>query len=376
MSDLRAQPSQWASPRHAAVACGLLLNLAPIRPAAAQVFTPVTSPDLTQHVAFALGATWVDVDGDGALDVYVVTGFSTNNSNVLYRNSGGTFVRVFGSPAVLDSADTPCSTWADFDNDGDVDAYVSNLVATGGMLFRNEGGGALVHDGGGLPGAWPKGTGCAWGDYDNDGHLDLVVAALFGQGGITTGNRLFHNDGDGTFTEITTGPAVTTLDSHHHPTWSDYDGDGDLDLFFATGPVGSVDTDRLYRNELVETGTATFTSIAGTPIATDTRDSQQLGWIDYDNDGDLDLFAVNYTTRPNELYRNDGGTFVRLTTGPLATDAGASHGAAWGDYDLDGDLDVYVARDLGQHNGYYRNEGGDTFTRVTTGAFVNDARSN
>ncbi|HEX5095097.1 MAG TPA: FG-GAP-like repeat-containing protein, partial [Acidimicrobiia bacterium] len=328
---------------------------------------------LALHVAFSLGASWVDYDGDGDLDLYVVTGFSANNENVLYRNDQGTLVRVTGVPLVEDAADSPCSAWGDYDNDGAIDAFVSNLVASGGMLFH----GGVLDTTAGVTSTALKGTGCAWGDYDNDGRLDLVVSALFGQGNIVTGNRLFHGGGNGTFTEVTVGPMVTTQDTHHHPTWADYDGDGDLDLFFATGPVGSTDTDRMYRNLLRETGAATFAAITTAPIATDARDSQQLSWVDYDDDGDLDLYAVNYTSLGNQLYRNDGGgAFTKITTGTIVTDTGANHGVVWGDFDLDGDQDAYVARDNTQSNRYYRNEGNGTFTRISAGAHVTELRSN
>src|SRR5262245_2564073 len=342
----------------------------------AQTFTPVASPAIAAHVAFSLGASWVDYDGDGDLDLYVVTGFANPRDNALYRNDAGTFVAVTGVSLVQDGSDTACSAWADIDNDGDVDAFVSNLAAGDGRLYRASAPGHLAVDlAAGLP-ATLKGVGCAWGDYDNDGFVDLVIAALYGQGGIDTGNRLFHNDGDGTFTEVTTGPAVTTFSTHHHPTWADYDGDGDLDLFFATGSIsGGTNPDHMYRNLKVETGTATFEAITTGIIATDVRSSQCLQWIDYDNDGDLDLFAVNYNTVPCQLYRNDGASFTKITTGALVTDLGNMHGATWGDFDLDGDLDVYVALDLSQSNRYYRNDGGDVFMRVTTGAFVNEARS-
>ena len=355
-----------------------LILLLAASPAHAQTFVSVVNADLAAHVSFALGAAWVDFDGDGDFDLYVTTGFAANNDNVLYRNDAGTLVRVTGVPIVQDAADSPCSAWGDWNNDGLVDAFVSNLVAQGGMLYRGTGGGALALDGtAGVTSAALKGTGCAFGDYDEDGALDLVVAALNGQGGIVTGNRLFHNQGDGTFAEVTTGPAVTTLDSHHHPTWADYDGDGDVDLFFGTGPVGATDTDRMYRNLLRETGAATFEAITTAPIATEARDSQQLSWVDYDDDGDLDLYAVNYTSVPNQLYRNDGaGVFTKILLGTIVTDTGANHGVVWGDFDLDGDLDAYVARDNAQSNRYYRNDGGDTFTRISTGAHVTEGRSN
>ena len=107
----------------------------------------------------------------------------------------------------------------------------------------------------GLSGVGVRGTGCAWGDYDADGFVDLVLAVYDGVLGMNGPSRLFRNRGDGTFEETTAGDMATTPDTHHHVTWSDFDGDGDLDLFFATGPVGSLAPDRMYRNLRVESGT-------------------------------------------------------------------------------------------------------------------------
>jgi hypothetical protein len=372
---MRALDIPLATGPTGALAIAAMLALA--APARGQNFTPVVSADIAAHVSFSTGVSWVDWDHDGDLDLFVVTGFAANNHNVLYRNDAGTFSRLLGVPMAQDGAESVCSTWADFDNDGDVDAFVSNLVNAGGMLYEGHAGAGLtLNTTAGIGGIGLKGTGAAWGDYDNDGDVDLVIAALVGQGGITTPNRLFHNDGDATFTEITAEPPVSMLDSCHHPTWSDYDGDGDLDLFFASGGPGFTKRDQLYRNQLRETGAATFVRITTGVIATDFRDSQVLSWVDYDNDGDLDLYAVNYSSVPNQLYRNDGGTFTKVVAAGIATDAGAAHGVVWGDFDNDGDQDAYVARDLRQSNRYYRNEGDGTFTTVTTGLFVNEALSN
>lgn len=362
----------------AAVTAAALGTLAPAGTARAQTFTPAGIPDIAAHVSFSLGASWVDYDNDGDLDLYVVTGFAPNNDNVLYRNDGGgALTRVTGVPLTMDAAESACSTWGDYDNDGDIDAFVSNLVNRGGLLYEGHAGADLtLNSAAGITEAAGKGTGAAWGDYDNDGQLDLVVAALYGQGGINTGNLLYHNSGDGTFARVLTGPEVSTLDSHHHPTWSDYDGDGDLDLFFATGGAGSLKLDRIYRNMLKESGAATFEPITTGPIATDFRDAQTLSWVDYDNDGDLDLYAINYSSVPNQLYRNDGGAFTKITTGAIVTDAGAAHGVVWGDFDNDGDQDAYVVRDLHQSNRYYRNEGDGSFTSIVTGSFVNEGLSN
>ncbi len=344
--------------------------------AAAQDFVPVTSAAINGLVTFATGAAWVDFDLDGDLDLYVVTSFSANNNNAMFRNDGGdTFTRVFG-PLTSDGGETVCSTWADVDNDGDLDAFVSGLDVDGSALYRSAAGTYALDGISGLTALSIKGTGCAWGDYDGDGHVDLILSVLDGVLGMNSADRLFHNNGNGTFTEVTTGPVVTSRGFHHHPTWADFDGDGDLDLFVASGNVGSLGPDRMYRNQLRETASATFTEITTGVLALDARDSQVLSFADYDNDGDLDCYAINYTSVGNQLYRNDGADFVKITSGPIVAFAPGSHGVAWGDYDNDGDLDVYVVRDNAQSNLYYRNDGGDTFTSVTTGAFVTTPRSN
>lgn len=346
-------------------------------PCSAQTFVAVASPAIASHIGFSTGAAWVDYDGDGDLDLYVVTAFGANNDNVLYRNDGGgVFTRITAVPLTSDGAFTVCSTWADVDNDGDLDCFVSGLDSAGGALYRSSGGGVLTLDpASGVTGLSIKATGCAFGDYDADGHVDLVLSLINGALGMSGGNRLFHNDGDGTFTEINVAPFAADPASFHHPTWTDFDGDGDLDVCFASGGVGALRLDRIYRNLLVESGIPDFVRITTGVFFSETRDSQVLSWVDYDNDGDLDCYAINYASVPNQLYRNDGAVFTKITTGDIVTNTGAFHAVAWGDYDNDADLDVYVVRDNNQTNRYYRNNNDGTFTSITTGAFVTTNRS-
>ncbi len=137
-----------------------------------------------------------------------------------------------------------------------------------------------------------------------------------------------------TFTRITSGPLVTDFGGFLGASWGDYDGDGYADLFVANNQKQNL----LFHNE----GNGSFTKITAGEIITDQAISYSATWGDYDNDGDLDLFVAN-RGGGNFLYRNDGASFTRMKDGPIATDNFGSISASWGDYDNDGDLDLFVA---------------------------------
>src|SRR6266536_1263721 len=164
-------------------------------------------------------------------------------------------------------------------------------------------------------------TGCAWADYDNDGYLDLFVSN-FG----TPFNFLYHNNGDGSFTRVTNGIIATAQGQAEGAAWADYDNDGDLDLFVSVGLGGN---DLLYRNN----GDGTFTKVTSGPVVQSGGNSRGCAWGDYDNDGSLDLFVANEQGQNNFLFHNNGdGTFARIASGSIVNDGGASYGCAWGDY--------------------------------------------
>jgi fibronectin type 3 domain-containing protein len=204
---------------------------------------------------------------------------------------------------------------------------------------------------GGLPiGDTGDGMGAAWCDYDGDGDVDLY----FTNDG--TGNVLADNNGDGSFTDATSGP-LGDAGSGAAGVWGDYDNDGDPDVYIVNTGGANV----LLRND----GGGTFTDVTAGPLG-DTGDGYGAAWADYDLDGDIDLYFAN-SGAANKLLRNDGGgVFTDATTGPLG-DAGAGRGVAWGDYDADGDPDLYVAN-YGSANRLLRNDGGGVFTDVASGA--------
>lgn len=196
----------------------------------------------------------------------------------------------------------------------------------------------------------------AFADYDGDGDADFFV------GFNGTPNRLYRNT-SGVFVDVGVAAAVADARATRAAAWSDYDQDGDPDLLVGFTPgVGSVL--KLYRND--QGRFTDVTSDAG--IARDSAAVRQLSWVDYDGDGDLDLF-VALRDRPNLMFRNDAGRFTDVAAAIGLADPRRSVGAIWFDYDADGDLDLYVANQDGDKNGLFRADGGH-FTDVADAAGV------
>ena len=330
----------------------------------AQPFTRIDIGALVSDQGDSRSVNFVDYDNDGDLDLFVSNGPQAGSTNFLYRNDGeGVFTKIAEDPIVSDHTPSVGTTWGDYDNDGDLDLYVTNWYGQPNQLYANNGDGTFDRITTGPPVADPGFSEAAsWGDYDADGDLDLYVANSDG----SLRNALYTNKGDGSFTRVDSGAPVTDTRASRSVSWVDYDADGDLDLF-VTNEFSQVND--LYRNLRVETGTPTFVRITTGAIATDEGSSISSSWGDYDNDGDLDLFVAN-AGQNNALYTNNGdGTFAALTEGPVVNDGGSSYGSTWGDYDNDGDLDLFVTnafRGL-TTNFLYANNGDGTFTRITDG---------
>lgn len=353
--------------------------------AQAQLFTKVSdanNPIVTSPLqTFYEGASWVDYDNDGRLDLFIA-------KSGLYHNDGnGAFTKMLNTG--LNTSTGIGNTWSDYDNDGFIDCFISGGGSRGSSLFHNDGNGTFsrVTVGDVADSTRLRGWGSAFGDYDNDGFIDIVIAAPLGFAGITDSNKVLHNNGNGTFTRVDTSLIAQHAGAYTVPSWYDYDLDGDVDLFIGCGPVnGTVVPDSLYENNLFPGGSAYFTSSIPSPLSTDPRDGQLWNWIDFDNDGDLDGFVTSYTGTsttgyPNHFYRNDNGTYIKLTVadvGPIVGDADISLANIWEDFDNDGDMDCIVINDGGQNNIYYQNNweaGSSLFTKIITEPFCNSPAS-
>ena len=282
-------------------------------------------------------AAWGDFDGDGDLDL-AMTGLTTAGvpTTVIYRNDGGTFTPVAGT---FTGVFVGSVAWGDYDGDGDLDLLVTGTATAGQIgtpvtrLYRNDGGGVFTS----VPHPFPNcylGS-AAWGDYNNDGKLDVIITGINETGALVAG--LWRNNGDGTFTDA--GANLPGMDIGA-VAWGDYDNDGDLDLLFCGNSNDGWIT-RIYRNN-----GGTFTNANAGLLG---LIWSSAAWGDYDNDGDLDLMVIGYDpvaqVHRSILYRNDGGTFV---------DSGATFhnlilgAVSWVDYDNDGRLDLSLA---GNENG-------------------------
>ncbi|MFO7639399.1 MAG: CRTAC1 family protein [bacterium] len=307
----------------------------------------LTGPVVTDGGS-SYGCAWGDCDNSGLPDLFVS---NYNENNFLYLNTGdSTFTRVTTGRVVTDGGRSTGSAWADYDCDGLLDLFVCNRDQVN-FLYRNEGGGQFARiTTGAIATDVANSSAAAWADYDNDGLPDLVVAD------VQSPIRLYRNEGGGQFIPVTSGPPGTDTSHCSGASWGDYDNDGYLDLFVATGVLGMY-PDLLYRNNR----DGTFTKVTDSPVVNDRTWAGGAAWADVDNDGDLDLFVGGYDGN-NRLYLNDGqGEFARIDTGVLVQEGGYIMGVGWADYDRDGHLDLFTARNnyFGGYSRLYRNDGND-----------------
>jgi hypothetical protein len=265
---------------------------------------------------------------------------------------------LFSAPGGMPNA------WADLDNDGQLDEFVGFRGRPNRLYRQNHGRFEDVAAAVGLADNIET-RAAAWGDYDADGNIDMYVGFIDG-----TPNKLYRNDpaaGAGSqherhFTDVAHALGVDLVGVTRQVSWIDYDNDGDLDLFIAFRDQPN----RLFRND-----GGRFTDVTRESGIGDTRKTVGAVWFDMDGDGDLDLFVANQNGDTNGLFRNDGGHFVDVARewgveAPRASEEFGGVGPAVADYDGDGRFDLFVAN-YGP-SALYRNDGGRRFVDVTKAA--------
>ena len=362
-------------------------------------FADVTVVAGVGDTSWSMGCAAADYDNDGHTDLYV----TNYGRNTLYRNLGtGRFADVTTEADVGDMGWGTGASFGDYDRDGDVDLYVANyvdfsldyespipclwknvkvycgpvgLLPAADVFYRNNGDGTFSEwtKQAGLQGEKFYGMSALFGDYDNDGWPDLLVA------NDSTPNLLFRNLQDGRFAEeaLMAGVAYSgegVTQGCMGAAWGDYDNDGLFDLFVTNF---ADEYNALYRNE----GGGFFADVsfvAGIGAAPAELVSWGTGFFDYDNDGDRDLFVANGHTYPqadlprvnssykqaNSLFENRGGRLVEVSAvaGPGFALRRVGRGTSFADYDGDGDIDLFVLnlngpptllRNDGDHDNHY-----------------------
>ena len=362
-------------------------------------FTDVTTVAGVGNTGYGMGCVAADYDNDGNTDLYL----TNYGENILYRNNGdGTFIDVTAHARVGggDKWSSSCA-FVDTDHDGNLDLYVVNYLdyditkdqdwydsrgrriysnpqvyaGVSDTLYRNNGDGKFtdVTKRSGVYNNDGKGLGVTCGDYDNDGRIDIYVA------NDTTPNFLYRNIGDGRFVDI--GPFAGAAYNEHGVAeggmgvdFGDYNNDGALDIFVTNF---SNETNTLYHNT-ADGALIDFTNIAGLGEVSFLKLAFGTKFFDANNDGILDLFVTNGHLYPTEsdaleyaqtdqLFINTGeGTFVDASeqAGEYFSIRRVGRGAAFGDYDNDGDTDIFVVN-LNEEGVLLRNEDGNKLNWLT-----------
>jgi len=267
------------------------------------LFASISTLPLTATRTGGISASWADYDQDGYLDLFVANGhagLSERLNDSLYRGlPDGTFVAVTEAevgPVVRDGLPTWSGVWFDADGDGAQDLLVMHGNAWPRLYHNNRDGTLTPVEAASLASAGGDGT-AAVGDFDNDGRLDLFITR--GSIGKTS---LLRNMGDGPFEDVTSNAGISRpIGSWPNGSWVDYDNDGWLDL-----AVTSYDANALYRNR----GDGTFHLVDTGNLRTDGENTVTAAWGDYDDNGfpDLLLSCGDSVPYPNHLYRNNGNS--------------------------------------------------------------------
>lgn len=326
----------------------------------AQIFELVPG-DITSFPSDSRSVNFLDLNKDGWEDIFISNGRKGGQADLLYLNNGdGSFSRIEDQEIVQAGNPSDGASFADFNNDGHIDGIISSWYGAEDLLYLNNGTGQLIYqsDAGIVPGSYAETA--AFGDYDQDGWLDLYIT----NSGQSKANYLYRNLRNGKFEWIKDHILVNELRLSRAAIWTDFNNDGKMDLFVANESNAA--------NDLYEgLGNGEFKRFSNDSIVLATMGSMTASWGDIDNDGDLDLFVGNsayFKGERNQLYRNEGGSFTEVMDDPVSSFEGCTFGSAFGDFDNDGDLDLAIANgfcDSNLQNKLYENQGDGSFVEIS-----------
>ncbi len=328
-----------------------------------QTFTKLNDPTINNSNGDWYSVAPIDIDNNYTLDL--VLGGNSTYAYFLHEDSMNfTFNNV--QNFVTQTGNALGGFWADIDNDCDLDLFWSNQQGNGqNYLYKNNGDRTFTRITNSILATDVLyGSTCSWGDYDNDGLIDLHVSrrslSLAGLNDI-----VYRNTGNFTFARLDTGDIGNRINPSSCSSWVDYDNDGDLDLYVIVRSNTNNDF-------FINNGNGTFTRNTTASITTSGGNSTGGSWGDYNNDGFLDVFITNASGQKNQLFKNNGnGSFTEIFTGAIVNDQHNSFGSVWTDFDNDGYLDMFITNNSNlwaKNNLLYKNNGNGTFSKITSGS--------
>lgn len=325
-----------------------------------QEFTELT-PISLPGILFS-SAAWGDYDNDNDLDILVSGNSGSSVISQIYNNK---LNDLFEESVTLPGTNWGSLEWGDYNNDGYLDAVITGTYVSGKAftkIFRNNGNNTFS-DQSSINLVNVMFGSSSWGDYDNDGDLDLLITGLTEQSVAVS--KIYQNNGNNTFSEKTSiliGITDSSVD------WGDYDNDGDIDIVLCGNSIEGRIT-KVYENN----GNSSFSEIYTANLIGVC--SGTVAWGDYDNDSYLDILVtgaaiISGTSVPvSKIYHND--RFNKFTEQTTISLYGVNQGSStWGDYDNDGDLDILINGYLGPVTKIYRNNGNNTFTEQSAIALL------
>ncbi|MDZ7342206.1 MAG: VCBS repeat-containing protein, partial [candidate division KSB1 bacterium] len=319
-------------------------------------FTDVSIQAKVAHTGKSVNAIWLDDNDDGWLDLFLCNGY--NQPNVLYRNlKNGAFEDITAQVGLVDLRWSHSAHWLDFDNDGLFELCVENKL--GNQIFKKTERDSFINFTRNYH--FLTTPGMAWADFNNDGLIDVYVyradenAARAG----SPPNWLFKNLGHGQFKEMAAAAGVAGESDTNGANWIDVNNDGWLDLYVING---NHQPNHFYLNN----GNETFSDIA--PQTGIVEHDGSAWWADFNHDGWIDVMVADEQSA--RLYENNGdGTFTDITArSGIIFPRNTALQANWIDFDNDGQLDLFFFSSLDLYNArpkLYRNMGNESFADVT-----------